>query len=581
MTLKPSAATVLEPRLVGDIEGRFWVPRYQRGYRWGPHEVKSLLNDISESEGPYYLQPVVVKARGDESWELVDGQQRLTTLYLIIKAINAIRRTAPPSAIPGFSMAYETRDDSREYLEKVDQTARPKNPKNIDYFHIDQAYATITNWFQDHGQRQIQTASDFYMALSKRVYVIWYEVPPDGIDEMALFRRLNVGRIPLTDAELVKALLLSVSQDGVGGSTRVQEIAAHWDSIERDLRNPDLWAFVTAEAKPSPTHISLLLDTFSDQLVTPPSGDPRPKFFTFETLRHEITKTGSKFWDHIVDLHSLILGWYEDRNLYHKIGYLVASGHSFLEMVNLAKGKGRSEFDDELTALIRSDLSLRTSEIGDLSYSVGSEKAKCANLLLLMNVEATRRIQDSTERYSFQRHAAGDWSLEHIHAQSAEPLNRDEQWQAWLRSHREALLSMPGAAESHQELAAEIEDALQSLTSDKFRALEMKVSPFFRSMQEDGDDDSTHSLSNLALLATGDNSALSNSAFEVKRQEVLRRDRDGSYIPIATRNVFLKYYTKAQDQQIHFWSPQDRADYLEALIEIVSPYLLDDEAEDS
>ena len=64
--------------------------------------------------------------------------------------------------------------------------------------------------------------------------------------------------------------------------------------------------------------------------------------------------------------------------------------------------------------------------------------------------------------------------------------------------------------------------------------------------------------------------------FEVKRQEVLRRDRAGSYIPVATRNVFLKYYTKAQDQQIHFWSPQDRADYLAALIDTVAPYLTDE-----
>lgn len=555
---------------MGSIAGTFLVPRYQRGYRWGPEEVQRLLEDIRESEGQaYYLQPVVVKARPDGSWELVDGQQRLTTLYLILQAI---KRSALPSATPGYSLEYETRPGSREYLDQVDEAARHDN---IDYFHIYQAYETITSWFQSHGPQQIQAAIDFYTALSKRVYVIWYEAP-DDVDEMALFRRLNVGRIPLTDAELVKALLLSPSHGGDGWSSRAQEIAAHWDGIERDLRNPDLWAFVTAESGPRPTHISLLLDTRAELLADLPPGAARRQFFTFETLRHEITQPGSKFWDRVVDLHSLIVGWYEDRNLYHKIGYLVATGHSLLEMVNLARDKTKSEFDAELSASIRADLALKASDVGDLSYNVEKEKAKCADLLLLMNVEATRTMQDSTERYSFQRHAAGTWSLEHIHAQSAESLNRAEQWTAWLKAHQSALLSLPDATEAHHDLAAQIEASLPSLDADTFHALELKVVGFFRSTQDAGDEDTVHSIANLALLATGDNSALSNSVFEVKRQEVLKRDRAGSYIPVATRNAFLKYYTKAQDQQIHFWSPQDRADYLAALIDTVSPYLLDE-----
>ena len=57
-----------------------------------------------------------------------------------------------------------------------------------------------------------------------------------------VFTRLNVGRIPLTDAELVKALLLTRSRSEV---VNAREIAAQWDTIERDLRVPEFWAFVT------------------------------------------------------------------------------------------------------------------------------------------------------------------------------------------------------------------------------------------------------------------------------------------------------------------------------------------------
>ncbi|MCW2525822.1 MAG: hypothetical protein JWM76_682, partial [Pseudonocardiales bacterium] len=90
------ASAVLEERLVGDIAGDFYVPAYQRGYRWGRDEVGRLLSDISESNGSrYFLQPVVVKARSDGKWELVDGQQRLTTLFLIFEYL---QRNALPTA---------------------------------------------------------------------------------------------------------------------------------------------------------------------------------------------------------------------------------------------------------------------------------------------------------------------------------------------------------------------------------------------------------------------------------------------------------------------------------------------------
>lgn len=55
-------------------------------------------------------------------------------------------------------------------------------------------------------------------------------------------------------------------------------------------------------------------------------------------------------------------------------------------------------------------------------------------------------------------------------------------------------------------------------------------------------------------------------------------DKDGSYIPPCTRNVFLKYFTGADAQQAHFWSPQDRDAYLDAILDHVGCYLLPDGA---
>ncbi len=73
-------------------------------------------------------------------------------------------------------------------------------------------------------------------------------------------------------------------------------------------------------------------------------------------------------------------------------------------------------------------------------------------------------------------------------------------------------------------------------------------------------------------------SALGNSVFEVKRRNILERDREGSYIPTCTRNVFLKYYTEAEGQQIHFWGEHDREGYLAAMQTHIAPYLLEEDA---
>lgn len=554
----------LETLPVGDIIGDFFVPAYQRGYRWGQQEVRQLLNDIRESNGSsYYLQPIVVKRRDDDSWELVDGQQRLTTLYLIFQYL---KREHLPNAGANYSITYETREGSKAYLERLDEADADGN---IDFFHMFQAYRCIENWFGDFGHRATHEATRFYGYLFEGVRVLWYEAPKE-MDSAELFTRLNVGRIPLTDAELVKALLLSRSQGGPGRTDRALEIAAHWDGFERDLRSPEVWAFATGEANGQATHISLLLDT----LAGGPRGRDRPVFHTFEELRGEIVDDPQAFWGRVVDLHSLILGWYDDRDLFHKVGYLIAIGLSFQELVELSRGKGRSAFEEALDHEICRRLKLSADALSDLTY----QSSKTSDVLLLMNVETIRRMKDSFERYSFRAHADGDWSLEHIHAQNAEPLNKAEQWTAWLMFHRAALADLPGVVEEHRSALLErVDDALSGeVTQQVFSELEQELTKVFSPANEpvDGDVDS---IANLTLLDMRDNAALSNSVFEVKRRRVISRDKEGSYIPACTRNVFFKYYTNVSGQQLHFWSAEDRQAYLDAMRQAVSDYLLPDE----
>lgn len=578
----------LDLKLVGNIRGNFFVPSYQRGYRWDKDDVKRLLDDIFKSGGkPYSLQPVVIKRRNQSNteqgsdWELIDGQQRLTTLYLIFFYM---QRRCWNSTGPRYSICYETRMDSAEYLKTLDPKLRDKN---IDYFHLYQAYERIDEWFKNHGDSYCQedVAATLRRYMLESVGVIWYEAPdnPDDNvkDSAALFTRLNMGRIPLTDAELVKASLFSAVRKS--HPERASELAAQWDSIERDLRDPDIWAFVTGldanrHTNQYPTHISLLLDTLADAEGDLEKGKPRRRYYTFETLHKQLEAAATKFifWNKVVKLHALVLGWFGNPSLYNKIGFLVATGTPFRELVDLAIGKKltKNNFDKELTIRIGACVNIRQSKLVELSYSKDLEKL--TQLLLLMNVETISR---TGQRFPFRRHIGKTWSLEHIHAQNSEGLNKAEQWRSWLISHKDALQAFPG---KHDDLKQEITDALEGMATasnfgNTFSRLFDMIVKVFDDPSTSGVDHDMHAITNLALLSSGDNSALSNAVFEVKRQIVLGIDRnlDGKgdgYIPICTRNVFLKYYTDADAQQIHFWSPQDRKSYFNAIVSVLQCY---------
>jgi hypothetical protein len=80
-------------------------------------------------------------------------------------------------------------------------------------------------------------------------------------------------------------------------------------------------------------------------------------------------------------------------------------------------------------------------------------------------------------------------------------------------------------------------------------------------------------------LDRDDNAALNNSVFEVKRRRVLELDRQGKFLPVCTRQIFLKYYSDAEGQQLHLWGPGDREAYLAALMDAVTPYLVQERNE--
>ena len=554
----------LDTKLVGDISGNFYVPSFQRGYRWEETEVVRLLDDIYSTEGKrnYCLQPVVVRKNGDK-YELIDGQQRLTTIYLIYRFMNI--ESGGFIDEPKFTISYETREKSADFLKSIDES---RKEENIDFWFLCVSYESIKNWFIKKDKKSTLTNVNKYF--DENIKVIWYEVD-ELEDAIGLFTRLNIGKIPLTNAELVKAMFLSKDTNEKVDREKQEEISLQWDNMEKELHNNSLWYFLTNKTNTDyQTRIDLVLDLISGKPEY--SREKYYTFFKFDEMRK--TQTLDSIWRNIQQTFLVLKDWHGNHELYHKIGYLIASGTITLQKIfEFSNNKTKSEFRNLLDDFIKNSIKIK-GNYSDLSYENQVDQKKITTLLLLFNVESVRRNGENSQWFPFDKFKFGKggkvtWSLEHIHAQQSEGLRTQEMWKEWLKLH---IPSVKSLSDDSNELISLMNSAIgqEKLERQEFEAIQHKVVDL---LSVKGSTEYLHSIANMALLSSADNAVLNNSTFDVKRNEIIRMDKAGQYIPFCTRMVFLKYYTPSAENQLHFWGHADRTAYVDEMNSVLRNYL--------
>lgn len=560
-----SNTAILDAKLVGDISGKFVIKSYQRGYRWEDSQVLALLNDIyGNGSKPYCLQPVVVRRLEEDTFELIDGQQRLTTLLILLKFIQKMYK---PRISIQYTLSYETRDKTAEFLDNI--TAEEAE-KNIDFYYIFKAYNTIDQWFKDLAAQKVDldvtAADDIFGYLNKNVKVIWYEVNAE-VDPIALFARLNIGKIALNNAELVKALFLMNAGDGGKNRQKQIEMSIQWDDIEHSLHehSNEFWFFLTRKSPTKyPTRIELLFDFISGK-----GRDEKEAFYTFFYFEQLIKKDGiEKVWLMIQNAFLQLKEWYTESLYYHKIGYLIASGyHEMPEILSIAKCKRKNEFKKILDTSIAESIRINKS-YKDLSYD--KDYAMISRLLLLFNIQSIIETQ-STQRFPFSQYNTSEWSLEHIHAQQSEGLRTTENRIKWLSTHIGYVIKSKKKFDK-EVLVSKMQEAIDKnlVTQVEFETMAAEV---FNALSEDGDTRYVDLIGNMALLSRDINSKLNNSVFAAKRDAIVDLDKKGSFIPYCTKMVFLKYYTSSTETQFEFWSSADRDAYTTEMGKILDPYL--------
>ena len=200
-----------------------------------------------------------------------------------------------------------------------------------------------------------------------------------------------------------------------------------------------------------------------------------------------------------------------------------------------------------------------------------------SKILLLFNVLSVMDAGDRTQRFPFDMFKKQSWSLEHIHAQQSQIAGDAATWKEWLALHLKVLGNLQEdrhySGSEHISMLLERINAMieeKSPNKEEFTLLQEEV---FKVLSSSGDVDYLDSLSNLALLNCGNNSALGNSVFAVKRDSIIEMDKRGEFIPFCTRMVFLKYYSLSKDADMRFWTERDRRTYLAAIRDTLKEYL--------
>ena len=557
----------------------FLVKDYQRGYKWTREEVEQLLNDIYEFEPQnenefYCLQPIVIKEeKVSKEKELIDGQQRCTTIYLILKYLGK----------DTFELNYQTREKSAEFIKEIDSLAIAGEWKdwvdahpdkdNVDNYHFFEAYQTIQDWFAEESEES-RDKKRFLDKLLNKTQVIWYEVE-GNIDSIELFTRINSHKIPLTEAELIKAFFLINLKKGTKQSEVLQlqqnEIAQQWDTIENELQNKNFWYFISQTA-PGATRIDKLL-SLSTIFKDPDKIGEHALFFAFEQdfkqHRQEAAQWVTNRWGEIKHIFQTFKEWYHDFELYHLIGLLIYLGEDIDDILSVKeKSTSKKDFKNH----IKEKICKKIEEIGNIrevSYSENKYKAK--RILLIFNIISILNSKDEINRFPFYQYQSISWDIEHIHAK-ADNINEQKKWleefKNWLLQSGNEELIKKYSDRIEEVLAVERNDNKEE---DQMETLIEDIYDYFSNTKEEGEAFDIDNLSNLALLDSSTNRGYGKAPFPQKRTTIIKRDEEGVFIPLCTRNVFLKYYSPHTDSLLS-WSATDRENYLDKIKETLENF---------
>ena len=488
-------------------------------------------------------------------------------------------------------MEYETKKGCSTFIDSSEYS-----DETIDYYFISEARLSINRWFDVNekindpqvAKEKIRNTLLYTQEHQKEnnntegvAKVIWYEISGDSEDAAVdTFIRINLGKIPLTGAELIKALFLQErdfyndkgaieKEENEIAKLKQLQIATEWDRIENALHNEELWWFINQDGNDKSTRIDFLFDLIRVMEGGGKDyGNDEYASFRFYADRFEGRISFDKLkteWEVVQGKFLMIEEWFNNPVWYHYIGFLIYIGVSIQEVYVLTKKHfstdevitTKSGVTDSLKCKIKDHFKkIETSKDADdnslinLFYKSTDVKF-IREFLLLYNIQyIVHQCESKTviSKFPFKsfkdvKNEKGEemsWDVEHIDSFTTNKLPNRRDKANWLGFMLEEIVDN----DDNKSLIDRINDFIEDEKSkEDFDAIQQELRVMFS--KEDYDEDVKNNIGNLALLDSGTNRGYGNAMFPTKRRKIIEKDEHGVFIPICTKNVFLKYFNKS------------------------------------
>jgi uncharacterized protein with ParB-like and HNH nuclease domain len=568
----------------------FNIPHYQRGYKWEPHNVEKLLDDVGNFEaadGKFYCLQNITIVSNENYFNVIDGQQRLTTLTIILSYLGKKQLVSNKVKFPENSI----RKMTNQFLSKFIYHEKATVPKehweqfaidNPDYdlqdiSHIFNVYKTVESWIDKKRSESTTFKSEqFVNKLLNDVRIIVNEVD-DKTSEEKVFGNLNSKRIPLDGSDLIRAILITrvAKEEGrkendlkniVYVNERRVKLGWELDQINNWWGQENVRGYFSKFIGIKSELIGSENKLFNDEkypinnlylLYAEAKGQSK---LTLELIEQQ-NNDAIKLYKSILRLHNTLQDWYGDKEIYHYLGFLFnvtnkAKKVSFTEIWTKWNSVGtRDEFKDFLKERMKSYFFVEDELLDFETETVNWYEDKTDDLVrVLIFMDVIHSIKTNTAKLPTSAFTKQSNDIEHIYPRNPAEIKNKRDYIEFLNKTLEAekqfsLLNFEKKI-NNENYQKEIEDFINNQTNGI----------------------PINSVGNLVLLYNKLNKSISNSIYSTKRSRIIDFHNQGNFIQPHTFKVFVRDFidSKGVNKDYEYWTKDDikrNSNYIKSQIE--------------